>query len=137
MRQILRWPGRSALNHWNLGGAVTLSSAEWVTLVASIGALCTTSAFVPQVVRVWRLKSASEISLVTFTVFAAGTSAWLVFGFLIDSLPVILANAITLVLALAMVALKLTYARRDPPSLPGASRSADSPVAAPSDQPGR
>ena len=62
---------------------------DWLpTLIGSVGAVCTTGAFVPQVVRVWRLKRADEISLVTFLAFAVGTSVWLVYGFLIDSIPV-------------------------------------------------
>lgn len=81
------------------------------TLVGSIAAVCTTGAFVPQAVRVWRLKSAGEISLTTFLVFAFGTAVWLVYGLFIDSIPVILANAVTLVLALTIVFLKLNYDR--------------------------
>lgn len=84
------------------------------TLIGSVGAVCTTGAFVPQVVRVWRLKRADEISLVTFLAFAVGTSVWLVYGFLIDSIPVIVANGVTLVLALTIVVLKLSYDRTRP-----------------------
>jgi len=88
------------------------------TLIGSIAAVCTTGAFVPQVVRVWRLKSAGEISLTTFSVFAVGTGVWLVYGLFIGSIPVILANAVTLLLALTIVALKLRFDR-------AARRSAD------------
>ena len=85
---------------------------SWLpTLIGSVGAVCTTGAFVPQVVRVWRLKRADEISLATFLAFAVGTSVWLVYGFLIDSIPVIVANGATLVLALTIVVLKLSYDR--------------------------
>jgi len=89
------------------------------TLVGSVAAVCTTGAFVPQVVRVWRLKSAGEISLTTFSVFALGTLVWLIYGLLIGSIPVVLANGVTLVLALTIVMLKVTYdrnERREPPS---------------------
>jgi len=80
-------------------------------LVGSVAAVCTTAAFVPQVVKVWRLKSAEDISLVTFLVFAVGTAIWLAYGWLIASIPVILANAVTLVIALTIVGLKLNYDR--------------------------
>ena len=86
------------------------------TLIGSVAAICTTGAFVPQVARVWRLKSAREISLVTFLVFAAGTFAWLLYGLFIASLPLIAANAATFVLALTMVAAKLVYDRAGPPA---------------------
>jgi len=84
-------------------------------LIGSIAAVFTTAAFVPQVARVWRLKRADEISLTTFLAFAVGTSVWLVYGLLIDSVPVIVANAVTLVLALSIVVLKLNYDRGRPP----------------------
>jgi len=85
------------------------------TLIGSSAAICTTGAFVPQVARVWRLKSAADISLVTFVVFSVGTFAWLLYGLSIGALPVILANAVTLLLALTMVALKLRYDRSPRP----------------------
>lgn len=91
------------------------------TLVGSVAAVCTTGAFVPQVVRVWRLKSAGQISLTTFLAFAVGTLVWLIYGILIDSIPVMAANGVTLVLALTIVSLKLNYdrvARRTEPETP-------------------
>jgi len=81
------------------------------TVVGLVAAACTTGAFVPQVVRLWRLKSAAEISLATFLVYSVGTLLWLLYGLEIASLPVIAANAATLALSLTMVALKLGYDR--------------------------
>jgi len=81
------------------------------TIVGLVAACCTTGAFVPQVTRLWRMKSAAEISLATFLVFSVGTSLWLVYGVFLGSLPVIAANGATLVLSLTMVALKLAYDR--------------------------
>jgi MtN3 and saliva related transmembrane protein len=88
------------------------------TLIGSIAAICTTAAFVPQVIRVWRMKRTDEISLTMFLVFSVGTLTWLVYGVLIRSDPVIVANGVTLVLSLTMVSLKLNYdgmARRSCP----------------------
>jgi MtN3 and saliva related transmembrane protein len=81
-------------------------STELVGLVAGI---CTTAAFVPQVIRVWRLKRADEISLTTFLVFSVGLLVWLVYGLLTGALPVILANAVTFVLALMILSLKWRF----------------------------
>ncbi len=81
------------------------------TLIGSIAAICTTGAFVPQVIRVWRLKSAEEISLTTFLVFSFGTFVWLIYGLQILSAPVAIANAVTLALSLTIVSLKLNYDR--------------------------
>lgn len=87
--------------------------ALWiVNLVGTAAAVCTTIAFVPQLVRVYRLKSARDISLIMFTVFSVGELLWLIYGIFIRSLPVILANAVTLGLSLAILSLKLRYDRR-------------------------
>lgn len=91
-------------------------SSSATTLVGSVAAFCTTGAFVPQVVRVVRLKSAQDISLATFLLFSFGLAVWAAYGFLINSIPVILANIVTLALALTIVALKVSYDRRPAPS---------------------
>jgi len=79
--------------------------------IGGVAAVCTTVAFAPQLLRVWRLKRADEISLATFALFSVGTVLWTTYGFLIDSLPVILANGSTVVLAVAILALKLKWDR--------------------------
>ncbi len=84
-------------------------AADLANWVGSVAAVCTTGAFVPQVVRVWRLKNAGPISLPTFVLFSVGVAVWLVYGLLIASIPVILANAATLGLSLSIVALKVGY----------------------------
>ena len=88
-----------------------LLSSTTATLVGAVAAVCTTAAFIPQVERVWRLRRADEISLTTFSLFAFGTFVWLLYGLLIDSLPVILANSVTFILAVSIVVLKLNYDR--------------------------
>lgn len=85
---------------------------EWSTvLVGSVAAVGTTGAFVPQVVRVWRLKRADEISFTTFLVFSIGTFVWLVYGLQIGALPVIAANTVTLGLSLTILVLKVHWDR--------------------------
>ena len=80
--------------------------------IGSVAAVCTTVSFVPQLFRVWRRKSARDISLSMFLLFSFGVACWLVYGLGIGSAPIIAANAITLALALAILALKLRYDRR-------------------------
>jgi MtN3 and saliva related transmembrane protein len=70
-----------------------------VTLLGLVAATLTTVAFVPQVVKTWRTGSTHDISLGMFAILCAGVAAWLVYGALIGDLPLILANAVTLVLA--------------------------------------
>ena len=83
-----------------------------INLIGSIAAVCTTVSFLPQLIRVYRLKSAHEISLIMFLVFSFGVFLWLLYGIFIGSFPVIMANGFTLVLSLAILALKIRYDRR-------------------------
>ena len=89
-----------------------MTNATAVTAIGLLAAVCTTVAFVPQLIRVWRLHSARDISLTMFLIFSLGTLLWLLYGIFIHSLPVILANAVTLALSLAILALKLKYDRQ-------------------------
>jgi len=86
---------------------------RWVLdWIGSIAAVCTTVSFVPQLVRVWRRKSARDISLSMFLLFSFGVACWLVYGLGLGSVPIIAANVVTLALALAILALKIHYDRR-------------------------
>jgi len=93
--------------------AIVLQLPSWsVSLIGSVAACCTTISFLPQLIRVYRLKSAHEISLTMFLVFSFGVFLWLLYGIFIRSFPVILANGFTLLLSLAILALKIRYDRR-------------------------
>jgi MtN3 and saliva related transmembrane protein len=83
-----------------------MDTAQWVGLVAG---LLTTFAFVPQVLKIWRTKSAKDISLRTYLALTAGVVLWLVYGILKQELPIVLWNAVTLVLASAILAMKLRF----------------------------
>lgn len=80
--------------------------------IGSIAAVCTTISFLPQLIRVWRRKSARDISLSMFLLFSFGVACWLVYGIGIHSVPITAANAVTLALALAILTLKLRYDRK-------------------------
>ncbi|CAN5403275.1 SemiSWEET transporter [soil metagenome] len=69
----------------------------------------TTIAFVPQVIKTYRSRSARGLSLGMFLIFCSGTIAWLTYGILIDDLPVILANAVTLLLSTVLIIFKVIY----------------------------
>ena len=88
-----------------------------ITLIGLIAGTCSTGAFVPQAVRVWRLKRADEISFTTFLVLSIGSVLWLVYGLWLSSLPIILANAVTFVLVVTILVLKLKW-DRNPQSVP-------------------
>ena len=81
-------------------------------LIDSIGlaaGLLTTTAFIPQVWKIYRTKSGKDISARMFSLFSAGIVLWLVYGILLQSVPLILSNAVTLVLSLTIIGLKLRY----------------------------
>ncbi|MEZ4324729.1 MAG: SemiSWEET transporter [Polyangiales bacterium] len=84
---------------------------EWIGFMA---AFCTTAAFVPQVVQVWRTRRTQDLSLGMFSLMTTGVALWLAYGLLMDSAPVYVANGATLVLAAYILLMKLTEGRRRP-----------------------
>lgn len=82
---------------------------SWTESVGLVAGALTTIAFVPQAHMVWATRSTKDISLAMYLVFIAGVALWLTYGFLIASLPLILANSITLVLALYILLMKLRH----------------------------
>ena len=82
---------------------------EFSNLLGMTAGALTTIAFVPQVVKIWRTRSAHDISLWMFLLFNIGLVLWLLYGIVIGALPVIIANSITLGLALTILYFKLRY----------------------------
>lgn len=88
-----------------------IASNQWINGIGYIAAFCTTIAFVPQILRVLKLRSAREISLGMALIFSFGVLMWLIYGIMLHSWPVIIANAATLLLSISLVILKLYYGR--------------------------
>lgn len=82
---------------------------DLINLLGTGAGTLTTIAFVPQVLKTWRTKSGKDISTGMFLLFSSGVLLWLIYGILLEAPPIIVANAITLLLALAIIALKLRY----------------------------
>ena len=80
-----------------------------IELIGYLAATLTTAAFLPQVMQVWQSKSTKDLALPTLLSFIAGVSMWLVYGLLLNSAPIIVANAITLLLNLVILRFKLKY----------------------------
>ena len=74
-------------------------------------ATMTTVSFVPQLLRVVKLRSARDVSLGMFLIFTMGTAFWLLYGLMARSFPVALANSVTFLLSLAILVLKLKFDR--------------------------
>jgi MtN3 and saliva related transmembrane protein len=84
---------------------------ETINFIGYAAATCTTVSFLPQLIRVMRLRSARDISLGMFSIFSAGTAMWLTYGLLSHTWPVAVANGVTLVLSFSILVLKLRYDR--------------------------
>jgi MtN3 and saliva related transmembrane protein len=74
-----------------------------------VAGILTTIAFLPQAVKTWKTKTAKDISLLMYPLLISGIILWIIYGFLIGSLPLILANSVTLFLAGAILFVKITY----------------------------
>ena len=64
-------------------------------LIGFIAAVCTTFAFLPQVIKVWKTKQTKDLSLRMYTIMFIGICLWFVYGLRINSLSIILANIVT------------------------------------------
>ena len=84
-----------------------------VTLLGFVAGTLTTLAFLPQVIKTWRTKSSNDLSMSTLGMICTGVLLWLVYGLLVGDLPIIAANAVTLVLVVSVFVLALVYRKRD------------------------
>ncbi len=85
---------------------------ELSTLIGYPAAFLTTIAFVPQAWQSWRTRDLSGISTPMYVLFTAGVALWLAYGIAIDSMPIIAANTVTLLLASVVLWLKLAQGRK-------------------------
>ena len=85
---------------------------ETIDILGLVAGTCTTIAFVPQVLQVWRSRSARDISLGMYSVFIVGVALWLIYGLAVQAMPVVISNCVTLVLASAVLIMKLRFENR-------------------------
>ena len=81
-------------------------SPTWIGLAAAV---LTTAAFAPQAIQAWRSRSTKDVSLAMFTMMVTGNALWLTYGILIEDTPLIIANAVTLMLAGAILVAKIRF----------------------------
>ncbi|TQK06942.1 SemiSWEET transporter [Herbaspirillum sp. SJZ107] len=94
-----------------------------IDLMGYVAAFCTTAAFIPQVVLVWRQRSAKGISLAMYLSFCFGVFLWLCYGIIIQAWPLAINNGITLALASSVLVMKWRFDRVPPASKPEQTRS--------------
>ena len=80
-----------------------------VLILGYLAAFCTTLAFIPQVMHTLKTKSTKDISLFMYLIFIIGVFSWFLYGISINSLPIIVANGITFILALIVLIEKIRY----------------------------
>lgn len=84
---------------------------DWIKILGLLAALCTTIAFLPQAIKIIRTKDTSSISTAMYSLFTIGTLMWLVYGIFTHNIPVILANAVTFIIATIILFYKLRQKR--------------------------
>ncbi|SNR37637.1 MtN3 and saliva related transmembrane protein [Lutibacter agarilyticus] len=78
-------------------------------IVGLVAAFLTTSAYIPQVYKTWKTKSAGNISLTMYIAMFVGIILWLLYGIHLNSFAMIVANSITAILTLIILFFKLRY----------------------------
>ena len=72
-------------------------------IIGFIAAVCTTFAFLPQVIKVWKTKQTKDLSLRMYTIMFIGICLWFVYGLRINSLSIVLANIVTCILVFTIL----------------------------------
>lgn len=80
-----------------------------VTIIGLTAAILTTLAPIPQLIKIFRQRETKDISLVMYIVVTIGIALWMIYGFLINNLPIILANIVTLIVTISILFLKIRY----------------------------
>jgi MtN3 and saliva related transmembrane protein len=78
-------------------------------LIGAAAGTLSTIAFLPQVWRIWRTRSARDLSLSMYLIFTSGVALWFVYGLVLGALPIIVCNGLTLLLAGTVLAMKLKF----------------------------
>ncbi len=84
-----------------------------IGIIGMIAGVCTTSSFIPQIIKIIRSKHARDISLCMYIVLTAGIFLWIVYGVFLEALPVVVANVIAFSLCLFVIFMKIKYRDKD------------------------
>jgi len=84
-------------------------SKELVEIMGLIGAFLSSITFMPQVYKTWKMKSAGDLSLSMMLIVFTSTIIWLVYGFSLHLIPVIICNGIIMLLSALLIYFKLTF----------------------------
>ena len=82
---------------------------DTTTILGYVAGAVTTTSLVPQVMKIWKTKSARDVSLGMFLIFSVGISLWIAYGVFLHSMPIIIANTVSLLLGFIVLGLKLKF----------------------------
>ncbi|KYC46663.1 MAG: PQ loop repeat protein [Candidatus Methanofastidiosum methylothiophilum] len=80
-----------------------------ITVLGLLAGTLTTISFIPQVMKTWKYKETKDISLLMYIIFFSGILLWFSYGILINNMPIIVANGVSLVLVFIVLSLKIRY----------------------------
>ncbi|MCX7880440.1 MAG: SemiSWEET transporter [Ignavibacteria bacterium] len=86
---------------------------EFSQVVGTIAALLTTSAFLPQAIKIIKTKSTNDISLFMYLILSIGILLWLIYGIIIGEFPIIFANSIGFTFTFSILVLKIRYGKKN------------------------
>ena len=75
-------------------------------------AILTTLAFLPQLIKTLKTQKADDVSLITLIMFLTGVLSWVVYGYKISSVPILMANIITFILNFLILIFKIIFAKK-------------------------
>ena len=82
-----------------------------IEIFGYIAAVLTTAAFLPQLIKTLKTKKADDVSLITLIMFIIGVLCWIIYGYKISSIPILIANLITLILNLLILISKIYFSK--------------------------
>ena len=82
-----------------------------IEIFGYFAAVLTTSAFLPQLIKTLKTKKADDVSLITLIMFLSGVGSWIIYGYKISSVPILIANIITFILNLLILISKIYYSK--------------------------
>lgn len=82
---------------------------DGTTLIGFVAAICTTCSFLPQVIKILRSKRTKDVSLLMYGILTTGLLLWLIYGLVLNDIPLILSNCISLTLSLSVLLLKIRH----------------------------
>ena len=89
-----------------------MNNFNYIDLFGFLAALLTTIAFLPQLYKTWKTKSADDVSLSMLILFIVGLLCWIIYGLKINSIPILVANIVTFLFNFSILILKLTFSKK-------------------------